>query len=653
MDKYIFISYAHKDEDRVLPVVQTMRENGFRVWYDEGIDPGTEWDKNIASHITGCSYFIAFISKAYLESSNCKDEINFARDLEKKRFLVYIEDVELPQEMKMRLSRIQNIFMHKYVDKNVFYQKLFAAEGIEVCRERSYAETAASKMPPSAPVQTATIPYLYKPKTSPWIIALVILLAIAIIGGGLLFFLSQKNNNASNVNPTPAPTPTESVQSTVPLTNTPTPEPTKEPTNTPASVDNTPTPEPTAEPEKTPTPEPTKEPTKTPTPQPTKAPTNTPTPKPTNTPTPIPHVHSFDSDYVCTSCGESGHTEGLEYKLNDAETYYIVTGIGSASGKEVIIPSEHKGLPVREIADNAFNGLSKLTKLVIPKTIKKIASGAFYNTRNLAEIEFNAISCEDCYPGIFEHSGQDGDGIYLTIGKDVTRIPAHLFHTNSSSYYAAITSVVFKGSSVTEIGEAAFMYCCKLKEITLPDGIKTIAKQSFSCCLAMQSLTIPSSVKKIGSSAFYETKNLTKIDFNAISCEDCYPGIFECSGQDGDGIYLTIGKDVTRIPAHLFHTNSSSYYAAITSVVFKGSSVTEIGEAAFMYCCKLTEITLPKGIRTISKQAFSNCTSLTSVFFEEPYTWYAGSTLVAEFGDPQTAATALTSTYVGSDLKKE
>ena len=31
MDKYIFISYAHKDSDRVIPVIQTLRKNGFRV----------------------------------------------------------------------------------------------------------------------------------------------------------------------------------------------------------------------------------------------------------------------------------------------------------------------------------------------------------------------------------------------------------------------------------------------------------------------------------------------------------------------------------------------------------------------------------------------------------------------------------------------
>ena len=42
-DPYIFISYAHRDKDRVLPVLRSLSERGYRIWFDEGIDPGTEW----------------------------------------------------------------------------------------------------------------------------------------------------------------------------------------------------------------------------------------------------------------------------------------------------------------------------------------------------------------------------------------------------------------------------------------------------------------------------------------------------------------------------------------------------------------------------------------------------------------------------------
>lgn len=127
---YIFISYAHKDKKEVYPIIDKLLNDGFRVWYDDGIDPGTEWDENIAKHIEECGYFIPFISENYLKSSNCKDELNFARDLDKDRFLVYLENVNLPSGMNMRLSRLQNIHKYAYDSFDEFYNKLLTAKGI-------------------------------------------------------------------------------------------------------------------------------------------------------------------------------------------------------------------------------------------------------------------------------------------------------------------------------------------------------------------------------------------------------------------------------------------------------------------------------------------------------------------------------------------
>ena len=62
----------------------------------------------------------------------------------------------------------------------------------------------------------------------------------------------------------------------------------------------------------------------------------------------IPAAGHVIVDGVCTACGELSYTEGLEYTLSSDKTYYIVTGIGTASG-DIIIPDTHEGLPVKEI----------------------------------------------------------------------------------------------------------------------------------------------------------------------------------------------------------------------------------------------------------------------------------------------------------------
>jgi hypothetical protein len=100
---------------------------GYHIWYDEGIDPGTEWDENIASHLSGCVGILAFMSANYLSSENCKDELNYARDLGKDRVLVYLEQVELPAGMAMRLNRIQALHKYKYNKSDDFYTELIKA----------------------------------------------------------------------------------------------------------------------------------------------------------------------------------------------------------------------------------------------------------------------------------------------------------------------------------------------------------------------------------------------------------------------------------------------------------------------------------------------------------------------------------------------
>lgn len=135
---YIFISYAHADARKVYPIIKKLQEDGFRVWYDDGIDPGTEWDQSIADSIQGCRYFFAFLSRSYLQSENCKDEMNYARDLNPapKRLLLYLEDVSLNGGMELRQSRIQAIHCYKYQSLTQMYSRIYEAPELEKCHEK-------------------------------------------------------------------------------------------------------------------------------------------------------------------------------------------------------------------------------------------------------------------------------------------------------------------------------------------------------------------------------------------------------------------------------------------------------------------------------------------------------------------------------------
>lgn len=76
---YIFISYAHKDAETVLPIIDRLQRDGYRVWYDEGIAPGSNWDEYISMHLDHSCNVLSFLSKAYVKSQNCKDELALTR----------------------------------------------------------------------------------------------------------------------------------------------------------------------------------------------------------------------------------------------------------------------------------------------------------------------------------------------------------------------------------------------------------------------------------------------------------------------------------------------------------------------------------------------------------------------------------------------
>ena len=136
-EPYAFISYSHKDKGEVFPVIRAMQENGYNVWFDEGITPASEWDDHIANRILNAEFFIAMLSPNYLESTNCMDELEFARSKDKKRLMIYLKKATLPPGPEMRLSRQQAILKYQHSDTSYFYDKLFHSDGIDICKSQS------------------------------------------------------------------------------------------------------------------------------------------------------------------------------------------------------------------------------------------------------------------------------------------------------------------------------------------------------------------------------------------------------------------------------------------------------------------------------------------------------------------------------------
>lgn len=132
---YVFISYAHLDVDRVLPIIQHLKSDGYRIWYDQGIEAGTAWAKNIAEHLGRASCIIAFISQNYISSENCMDEIEHAKNKGKNTLIIYLDNIIVPEWFEMRHNRTQAIFYTQYNTESLFYQRIFEAHILDICKE--------------------------------------------------------------------------------------------------------------------------------------------------------------------------------------------------------------------------------------------------------------------------------------------------------------------------------------------------------------------------------------------------------------------------------------------------------------------------------------------------------------------------------------
>ncbi len=140
---YVFVCYAHDDEDVVYPEIGWLHEQGINLWYDEGVSAGKIWREEIGDAIKGASSVLYYISESSLASDHCSREINFALDQSKNVLPVYLEDVVLTTDLEVGLSRVQAL--HRNRDAS-YQQHLLNALGQAVEPQNGWARGVAAQV---------------------------------------------------------------------------------------------------------------------------------------------------------------------------------------------------------------------------------------------------------------------------------------------------------------------------------------------------------------------------------------------------------------------------------------------------------------------------------------------------------------------------
>ena len=199
-EPYIFVSYAHKDSDRVFPILEELDRRGYRVWYDDGIAPGSEWPENIAQHLDGCSLTLAFVSPASIASPNCRREVTFALSKHKPFLGILLEPTEMSLGMEMQLSAQQCIMKYTYDSDAAFFSKVCSCPDLQPClgQPKPVPQPAPAPTPVAAPApapvpKPVAVPKEKKPLdkkllgiiggAAAAVVVLVIVLVIALSGG--------------------------------------------------------------------------------------------------------------------------------------------------------------------------------------------------------------------------------------------------------------------------------------------------------------------------------------------------------------------------------------------------------------------------------------------------------------------------------------
>ena len=260
------------------------------------------------------------------------------------------------------------------------------------------------------------------------------------------------------------------------------------------------------------------------------------------------------------------------------------------------------------IGEFAFDGCSKISVINLPVNLVSVGGGAFNGCRGITEIRLDAAAMNDLSSSnsVFL-IGNNENGVKLVIGKNVTKIPAHLFHPESSNYAPNITSIEFESGSVCEvIGNYAFSNLSNLTEIALPESLVTIGDYALSGCSSLGTITIPNSVVTIGRGAFSGCSGFTSIVIpeNVISIGDY--AFHTCLGLTN----VTVPANVTSLAGSVFYGCSN-----LVSVTL-GEGVTNIGMSLFEKCTSLEEVIILGGVKKIDFYAFNGCTGLDRIYFK-------------------------------------
>ncbi len=103
-EPYLFVSYSHRDTAKVYPILDTLYDRKYRLWYDESCETGNDFRDELRQRIEGCEAVLLFVSEASMTSPFCGMEIIVARENGKRLYPIYLDTADVPPAFQILLA---------------------------------------------------------------------------------------------------------------------------------------------------------------------------------------------------------------------------------------------------------------------------------------------------------------------------------------------------------------------------------------------------------------------------------------------------------------------------------------------------------------------------------------------------------------------
>ena len=253
-----------------------------------------------------------------------------------------------------------------------------------------------------------------------------------------------------------------------------------------------------------------------------------------------------------------------------------------------------------QIPNQAFNQNKNIVVIILPKSITKIGSYAFYGCTSLTGSLILPDGLKTIDDGAFSNCpGFTGS---LNLPDGLTTIGGSAF-----SGCSGFTGSLNLPDGLTTIGSGAFYECTGFTgTLNLPDGLTTIENSTFRFCSGFTgSLTLPVGLTTIGNTAFAKCSGFTGSLILPDGLTTIGNGAFEdCTGFNGS---LTLSVGLTTIGDKAFNRCSG-----FTGSLTLPGGLKTIGNTAFDSCSGFTgSLTFPDELTTIGNFAFNRCSGFT------------------------------------------